>query len=176
MMDAFTRALAFTLPSEGGYVDNPNDTGGATDKGVTQAVYNVWRSTQGFPTRPVEQIEDAEVQNIYQHLYWNPAHCAELGDTLSIAHFDFAVNHGVFGAAKILQQAAGVFADGIIGPATLAAVSATTGITAKYLDLRADFYRQLAADEAHDAAFLDGWLDRVALLRAYLGLPEPLSA
>ena len=41
--------------------------------------------------------------------------------------FDAAVNNGVARATRWLQQAVGVAADGVIGPGTLAAVSARSG-------------------------------------------------
>ena len=43
---------------------------------------------------------------------------------LALFHFDAAVNQGVAGAARMLQQAVGAEVDGEIGPLTLAAVAA----------------------------------------------------
>lgn len=173
-MDAFTRAFNFTVSPriEGGYVDNPHDPGGATNHGVTQRVYDAWRETQGLPLRSVREIELPETESIYRHMYWHPAHCDQMPDSLAICHFDFAVNHGVTGAAKVLQEAAGVTADGIIGPATLAAIEGTLGITAKYLDARAQWYRDDVVRNPAQGEFLDGWLNRVAQLRAYVGVQE----
>lgn len=41
--DGFEPALAFVLRWEGGFVDNPADPGGRTNKGITQKVYDAWR-------------------------------------------------------------------------------------------------------------------------------------
>ncbi len=41
---AFSESLPFVLRWEGGYVNHPNDPGGATNKGVTQKVYDGWRA------------------------------------------------------------------------------------------------------------------------------------
>jgi lysozyme family protein len=38
----FKKALKFVLKWEGGYGHNPNDKGGATNKGITQYTYNAW--------------------------------------------------------------------------------------------------------------------------------------
>ena len=38
--DEFVAALPFVLRWEGGFVNHPNDPGGATNAGVTQAVYD----------------------------------------------------------------------------------------------------------------------------------------
>lgn len=169
-MDTFNRALTFTLREEGGYVDNPADPGGATNQGVTQHVYDAWRDTQGLARQSVREIASDEVESIYRHLYWHPAQCDRMQDALAICHFDFAVNHGVRGAAKVLQRAAGVTDDGIIGPTTLAAIERTVGIVAKYLDARAEWYREDVQRNPAQGEFLNGWLARVARLRTYAGI------
>ena len=98
---SLTQALAFTLPAEGGYVDNPDDDGGATDHGVTQHVYDFYRAAKGLPVQSVAQITDAEVHDIYQTKYWIAGHCGELGDALGVCHFDWCVNHGEIGRAHV---------------------------------------------------------------------------
>ena len=45
---AFTASMPFILRWEGGYVNHPADPGGATNKGVTQKVYDDWRERQGL--------------------------------------------------------------------------------------------------------------------------------
>jgi lysozyme family protein len=42
MTDRFDICLAFTLKTEGGYVDNPADPGGATNMGITLATLRQW--------------------------------------------------------------------------------------------------------------------------------------
>ncbi len=63
---AFAAALPFILRWEGGYVNDPDDPGGATNKGVTQRIYDDWRKRQGLPPRDVRQLEEAELQAIYE--------------------------------------------------------------------------------------------------------------
>ena len=168
-MDIYHRALAFVLAREGGFVDNPNDLGGATNQGVTQRVYDAWRQTQGLALQSVRELSALEVDDIYRHLYWHPAHCDEMTDPVAICHMDWSVNHGVFGAMHTLQQAAGVISDGIWGPQTKEAVQNSIGLPARYLDLRAQWYRDEVKNNPSQAEFLEGWLARVAYLRAYIG-------
>lgn len=66
MKDNFPACLAAVLRYEGGYVDNPNDPGGATLNGVTQASYDQWRRSRGLPIMPVRQMEPAERDLIYK--------------------------------------------------------------------------------------------------------------
>ena len=55
----FAASLPFILRWEGGFVDHPADRGGATNKGVTQRVYDAWRARQGQAPQSVRLIEDA---------------------------------------------------------------------------------------------------------------------
>lgn len=120
----FARALAAVLVSEGGFVNNPHDPGGATNKGVTQLVYDDWRARLNLPKQSVKLLTDAETEAIYRERYWNAIQGDRLPDGVDYCMFDFAVNSGPTRAAKTLQQVVGVADDGQIGPATLAAVAA----------------------------------------------------
>jgi lysozyme family protein len=125
---AFTASLPFILRWEGGYVDHPADPGGATNKGVTQRVYDDWRTRQGLPARAVRQLEDAEMHAIYEAGYWLPPRCDLLQRQLDLVHFDTAVNMGVGRAVRMLQGALGCDVDGDFGPATrMAAEAAASG-------------------------------------------------
>lgn len=74
-------------------------------------------------------------------------------------HFDTAVNQGVGTAARILQEAADVTIDGVIGPETRAAVwrKEQTTLLEKYAEIRRRRYRALS----HFWRFGRGWLSRV---------------
>ena len=51
--ELFKKALKFVLAREGGYVNNPNDKGGATNKGITQNTYNAYLQSKGRGTKDV---------------------------------------------------------------------------------------------------------------------------
>ena len=170
MTDRFPTCLAFVLKAEGGFVDNPNDPGGATNKGVTQRVYDAYRANLCEDPRGVLLIADDEVSDIYQSEYWTPTSCDQLPAGVDLCVFDFAVNAGDQRSEKVLQQALGVTVDGQIGPQTIAAAQAADprALASRMLDLRAAFYQQLAIDKPSEAEFLDGWLNRVAALRTQI--------
>lgn len=167
---SLAKALAFTLPAEGGFVDNPHDDGGATNHGITQATYDEYRTEHGTGLESVEHITDGEVADIYQSIYWQPAHCDELSPKLGICHFDWAVNHGVHGAIETLQETLAVTADGVFGPRTRAALETQPEATLipEYLILRREWYQQRVKDRPDQAEFLHGWLKRVDQLEAFL--------
>lgn len=61
---AFADDMPFVPRWVGGFVNHPNDPGGATNKGVTQKLYDAWRQRQSKPVQAVAQITDDEVHDI----------------------------------------------------------------------------------------------------------------
>ncbi len=169
----FSESLPFILRWEGGYVDHPNDPGGKTNMGVTQAVYDDWRKKANQPAQSVRTISDAEVQAIYESGYWLPPRCDLLEQALDLVQFDTAVNMGVGRAIRFLQQSLGCTVDGGIGPKTQEAIatcdSGDTIVT--FCQAREDYYRRLAQSNPKLAVFLPGWLNRLNALRQEAGLP-----
>jgi len=123
--DAFPEILRFVLVHEGGWSDHPKDPGGATMKGVTQAVYSAYRDRMGMPPQSVRSITDQELESIYRRQYWNVVRGDDLPPGVNYAVFDFAVNSGPRRAVEFLQRIVGSDVDGMIGERTLAAVKAT---------------------------------------------------
>jgi lysozyme family protein len=68
-------------------------------------------------------ITDQEVAAIYHNHYWCPLKFWELLSPLAIFHFGASVNHGVFGATRMIQQAVGANVDGEIRPQTKRKIS-----------------------------------------------------
>lgn len=155
----FPASLALVLRSEGGYVDDPRDPGGATNKGVTQDVYNDWRAAEGLEKRSVRLINDYEIGAIYRKRYWDACRCDDLPAGVDYCVFDFAVNSGVNRASRYLQRAAGVADDGQIGAMTIAAVCAAQSIAIieRVCVDRLNFLRALKTF----AHFGKGWTARV---------------
>ena len=165
-MSDFARALPTILAAEGGYSDHPDDKGGKTNFGVTERVYHAWLAMKFQKPKPVKEITPEEVAAIYSKSYWQAMKCDELPWPVSLVAFDSAVNHGVGRASKMLQDAAGVLADGKIGPKTLAAVRDNPdGVAKAMLEAREAFYKLLAMN-ASQAKFLKGWLKRLEHLKA----------
>lgn len=170
---AFQASLPFILRWEGGYVNHPADPGGATNKGVTQRVYDDWRVRQGMPARDVRQITDDEVHAIYEAGYWTPPRCDLLPRPLDLVQFDTAVNMGVGRAVRMLQASLGCGVDGDFGPGTQRAAEACDAgaAVAAYCDRREAYYRGLAQKNPKLAVFLKGWMNRLDALRREVGLP-----
>ena len=126
MRENFEHALHLVLQHEGGFVNHPQDPGGATNKGITLRTYEDFLTPEGVVPESyvitvdhLRDIHDSEVEEIYKTMYWDKIWGDKLPHGLDIALFDFAVNSGPARAVKELQK---IFweckTDGIMGPET----------------------------------------------------------
>lgn len=162
-MSRFDQCLPLILAHEGGYVDHPKDPGGATNLGITLDTLSAYRGRK-VTKDDVKALTVAEAGAIYLKNYWHPIYADQLPAGVDYILFDLAVNSGVGRARKYLQRAAGVTEDGIIGPATLAAVKAKTPLALinSIAGYREAFYRGLDTFPT----FGKGWLNRLAEVTA----------
>lgn len=148
------------LEREGGYVNNPNDRGGATNFGITQRVYRDWK---GDPKADVKSLDKSQASQIYFDLYWKPSKAEQLPESIRDIHLDAAVNHGVGRAAKLLQTASAVTIDGAIGSKTLAAAKALNPelLKLRYIVARYKFYGGIIQRDRSQVVFMAGWMARM---------------
>ena len=160
---SFDDCLPFILESEGGFVNDPQDPGGATNLGVTLGTLSGWLG-RAATVAEVQALTPQTVAPIYQADYWNAAHCDACAAGVDLMVFDTAVNQGVGRAIRTLQAALGVTVDGGFGPATAAAAQLADPATTvnAIAAAREAFYRSLPTFPR----FGDGWLARVARTQA----------
>jgi lysozyme family protein len=117
---------------EGGYVNDPDDPGGATNFGVTIHTMRRLRldldGDGAITAADVKRLTRTQAAEIFLEHYYTRPLIAELPAALQASVFDMYVNAGS-NAVKILQQLLvemgyGVTVDGALGPQTLAAVRA----------------------------------------------------
>ena len=154
----FFKSLEIVLKHEGGFVDHPEDPGGATNKGITHKTYSDFLGRPLEDVSELKNIPDEHVQQIYKDGYWNRVKADQLSSGVDFCVFDWAVNSGPGRAAKALQKAVMVTQDGAIGPMTLAAVEEELPeeIIEKITKEREEFYRSLRTFDT----FGKGWLRR----------------
>jgi len=168
--EAFQKALKLVLKYEGGYVNDPDDPGGPTNKGVTQKVYDKYRRGQHKAVKSVRDIPQEEVEDIYFKNYWLKGKCNKLPDKIAVVHFDTCVNTGIKQASKFLQRSVEAGDDGIIGPKTIDAFNkklkseGESFIVKDYLSQRRSFYRLISDRKPALKKFLRGWMNRVSHL------------
>lgn len=167
MADVMTLAQ-FILSFEGGFVNHPNDKGGATNKGVTIAT---WKK-QGYDKDGDEDIdvddlklisnEDA-VNVILRPHYWNRWKADQIhSQSLANILVDWVWGSGVYGIT-IPQKMLGVKPDGVVGPKTIAALNATDyeDFFNKIKARRVQFFKDIVAKDPSQSVFLNGWLRRL---------------
>lgn len=147
----FDQAFAKIIGHEGGYVDHPEDPGGATNFGITEAVAR----KHGY-IGLMKDLPLSTAKHIYQVDYWDKIRGDLLPYKLRFHVFDAAVNSGVKQAIVWLQDAAMVAPDGVIGPKTIASCASVS--PAKYSAVRLRFMTHLKTWNT----FGKGWARRIA--------------
>lgn len=116
---------------EGGYVNDPDDPGGATNFGVTigtmQSLGMDLNRDGRIDAADVRALTRAQAEHIFVEHYFRKPRLAELPEPLQASVFDMYVNAGG-NAVKILQRLVSRMGfrtadDGVVGPMTIAAVA-----------------------------------------------------
>ena len=154
--DRFARCLAFVLKAERGFVNDPQDPGGATNLGITIGTLSAYRK-QPVTVADVRNLTVAEATLIYRNEFWGPGDKLPAG--VDLMYFNAAVNCGPGHAAKFLQHACGAAVDGDIGPGTLAKVAAMNVpiLIANFATAQKGYYMALHGWD-HDGT---GWTNRL---------------
>lgn len=147
----FQKALKFVQPAEGGYVNNPDDKGGATNKGVTQKVYDTYRRSKKLKSQSVLYITEEEATDIFYKNYWLKTGCDKMSYIFAVLCFDTAINNGVGIVADFLKKA-------------------EYKNPYKYLLIRIFYYLHIANNHPNQRQFLRGWLNRMESLTKFLKL------
>lgn len=175
---SYAKSIAHVLAHEGGYVDHPADPGGATNMGITHKTLAAWRG-RSVSKAEVKALTRMEAEAIYRANYWAAVKADQLPAGVDHVVFDAAVNSGPGQAARWLQRALGVTADGAIGPVTLAAAAKTDArdLIERYTETRMNFLRGLPTWKN----FKNGWTTRVnrvedeALALLKTAAPKPVQ-
>jgi lysozyme family protein len=164
------------IEREGGYINRPDDKGGATRFGITTAVAKL----HGY-AGPMQQFPRDQAVAIYRELYWlRPRfdEVAKRSERLAAELFDTGVNMGPAVPATFLQRALtalnrngkdypDLVPDGKIGDVTLAALdgllrarghSGERVLLIAVDALKGERYLRLAERRPANEAFLYGWL------------------
>lgn len=172
-MANFDAFLPVLLRFEGGFVDNPADPGGATNKGITMQTFrDAAMPLLGVaPTLDnLKRLSDGQAGAIYKAMYWDKARADDIASQdLANILVDFQVNAGA-NAIKLLQRvlnSAGAVpalaVQGVMDAPTLRAVQGMDhrDLYGRFRQGRIEYYRDLVARRPRLQCFLKGWLNRV---------------
>jgi lysozyme family protein len=159
MKNNFEQCLALVLRSEGGFVQNPKDPGGATNLGVTKATYESYVG-HAVTVDDIKALTPDTVAPLYKAMYWDKISGDNIALGLDYALFDFAVNSGPRQATKFIQNIASVPSDGLMGDRTVQMVKTLdpADTVAKLCNERLQFLQQLNTWDT----FGKGWSKRVS--------------
>lgn len=156
----------FILKWEGGFVNDPDDLGGATNKGVTLNTFRYYRNLKGLPEPTVEglkNISDAEWTEIFKKLYWDRWKADKI-ENQSIANIlvDFVWLSGTNGI-KRPQRVLGVKVDGIVGAETLGALNSREPkeLFDELKQDRIEFIDYICKARPTNNKFRKGWMNRL---------------
>lgn len=170
MKDNFEKSLTGVLVFEGGYVNDPQDPGGETNKGVTKRVYDAYRRNKSQKTQSVKLITQDEIEDIYRKQYWAQVGGDKMPDGVDLVLFDGSVHSGPSQSVKWLQKSLRDMAgyagqiDGKLGQMSydaLAAVGDYDLLIAKICEYRMKFLKALKTFKR----FGSGWTSRVSQLK-----------
>ncbi len=179
-MQTVRQIAASIVAREGGYSNDRDDPGGATNHGVTLATMRrlgLDLTRDGHVTiTDVQALTAAQAVDIFVEHYFRRTRVAELPAQLQASVFDMYVNAGA-NAVRILQRLIrdmriDVAVDGLIGPKTIAAAHAAMAAAPDHLVdaygiARRNYYYALADARAASRKFArcqdggkGGWITR----------------
>jgi len=175
----FEEAVEYVFKHEGGYIDHPNDPGGATNYGIS---LRSLRQLEGASLDNWDLDGDGDVdaddmrlmtkdraRKIYFKHFWHRQLDQLESPRLAIKLFDTGVNVGPHQAGRIFQRMVSrydsdVIVDGFVGPKTVDSANVVSGVVEYCLDdfcaEQARFYFRLVSARPSREVFLLGWLRR----------------
>ena len=180
MVASFKEAIITVLKHEGGYVNDRDDPGGATNYGVS---LRFLKGTGDLEVGDIDMDGDIDADDIramsveqahtvYRKYWWDKYKYGEIPhQELATKIFDLSVNMGAKQAHKLLQRASranGLYLvdDGVLGPNTLGAIitlcNAGRGscLLSALRSECAGFYKVLIAQKPVFEKYRNGWTKR----------------
>lgn len=152
----------FILKWEGGFVNDPIDKGGATNKGITIGTFRQFYGKDAT-VEQLKHITDEQWLHVFKAGYWDRWKADRITNQ-SIANIlvDWVWASGVWGI-KIPQRVLGVTEDGIVGEKTLAALNTQNPAEffAKIKTERIKFVDDIVRRNPEQVRFIKGWKNRI---------------
>lgn len=176
---AFRAAFEYSLKNEGGFVNDPADTGGPTKWGITLKTLTSWRGSV-CTVLDIQNLTVEEAMDIYYSRYWLVAGCDRMNyPAISTAIFDMSVVMGPQSAVLWAQIAINealppgtplISEDGVMGPRALLALARIEpeAFLQAYHSLLLKRLADIIKSHPTDIKFQNGWNNRVDRLLTLL--------
>jgi len=171
----FHKISKIILKHEGGFVNDPNDPGGATNRGIAWPTWKKYaKKDLGIePTLTnLKKLSEKDAEIIYRKRYWEPkGFCLLENDKVGLMVYDWTITSG--GATKKIQQllknefGQNITVDGSMGKQTIQALNNVKNqekLLQRITEIRKQYYKNLAYKNGQKTKlykFLKGWLHRV---------------
>jgi lysozyme family protein len=158
MIETYDKAFDIVVGEEGGYKNDPDDSGGETNWGITWLTLRSAIALGLVPNQTtIKNLTKGQAKLIYKPLYWDMVRGDQVQEPLCIFLFDSAINQGVNPAVRMLQRVLKVPQDGIFGVHTLeVANKATLWHCSEFMAYRALRYTSTRKFDKYGV----GWLTR----------------
>lgn len=159
------------LRFEGGFCNDPDDLGGATNKGVTFKTYKLYRRKKSLPIPSIgdlRRLADEEFADILKTMYWDACNADFIvSQGIANAIVDWAWNSGTTTAVKEVQKILGVKADGIVGNITLSAINSESPLPlfGKIQSARKAYIERICKSRPANEKYRCGWYNRINSLQ-----------
>lgn len=170
-MAVLEKLLPFIEKWEGGYVNDPQDLGGATNRGIT---VGAWK-TVGYDKDGDGNIDEKDVRlltredfvMVLRDHYWNRCQADRI-QSQAIANMlvDWVWCSGAVGIKQV-QTLLGVKVDGVVGEKTLCAINSTPSRELFYQiqAAREEYVETICNKREANLRFRKGWLRRIDAIK-----------
>lgn len=172
----FSKVSRIVLLNEGGFVDDPDDAGGATNMGIAWGTWQSYAKTDLGVDPTLENLKRLtadQAETIYRKRYWEPrGFCKIDNPRVALMVYDWTITSGkaIREVQEVLSEQFGkdIPADNVMGQKTIDAINEVPDqevLLTAIASARKDYYRSLTfnRDGSHNSnqKFLKGWLARV---------------
>lgn len=174
-MDRFEKFLDYIFEVEGGFTDDENDRGGATNFGITEE-----EARRNGYNGSMKNLTQDFAKKILEKGYYLKHHLNEVkNDKVALSICDWSFNSGRWATKKAQVTLNSYFGydlvvDGIFGSKTIKALNEveeqgkSEEFLKNYHNLQRKFYHSIVECNPTQQDFLTGWLNRVDRKEKYL--------
>lgn len=181
-MSGFDIAIKTILNHEGGFVDDKDDRGGATNFGLSLKVMRTYclcdkqfrkqffKNKAHIDKEDIKSLDIKTAKEIYKYCWWDKYKYKNILDqSCSTKIFDTQVLMGPYYSHKFTQRAINLLScgykiaeDGILGSKTINAINITCPLDfiSKYKELCKNYYINICKKNPTQNKYLKGWINR----------------